>query len=69
MLFIWQGWLAPVPSCPPTHYTPTTGGTFADIRILPLADAVDVTAGTPPATNAPVLHQLEKRCLVEIKRI
>lgn len=47
----------------------TTGGTFAHLHILPLKEAVDVAAGAPPATNAPVLHRLDQRCRVEIKRI
>jgi hypothetical protein len=39
------------------------------VYILPLPEALDVAGGAFPATNAPVLHQVDKRCRVEIKRI
>ncbi|KAL4852696.1 DNA polymerase alpha subunit B [Chlorella vulgaris] len=64
-----------VPDCSAVCINPgrlakgASGGTFADIRILPLAEAVNVAAGAPAATNAPVLHQLSSRCRVDIKRI
>ena len=35
----------------------------------PLSEALDVAGGAPPATNAPVAHQVDNRCRVEIKRI
>lgn len=47
----------------------STGGTFAHLHILPLKEALDVAAGAPPATNAPVPHRLDQRCRVEVKRI
>lgn len=59
----------PQPPLARSHHPTPPGGTFAHIHILPLPEAVAVAGGAPAATNAPVPHQLERRCRVEVKRI
>lgn len=45
------------------------GGTFAHVYIAPHKEAAEVASGGPAATNAPVLHRVDERCRVEIRRI
>lgn len=39
------------------------------VHVAPLEEALAVAAGKPAATNGAVLHRVDQRCRVEIKRI
>lgn len=58
--------LLPLACLPTPCHHPLSGGTFAEIRILPLPDALDVEGKEP---DVPMLHQLASRCRVDIKKV
>jgi hypothetical protein len=46
-----------------------TGGTFAHVYVGPHQEALGVAGGAPAATNGAVLHAVDSRCRVEVKKI